>query len=52
MIVAINDLPFKCQFKNKHEAVEKIRQWMGLCKKLESEEVSKVKPTNKKSSIN
>ena len=43
MIVAINDLPFRYQFANKYEAIKSIRQWMNICKTLESAEASNVR---------
>lgn len=38
MIAAINDMPFQERFSCKEEAINKIRQWMEVCKKIESEE--------------
>lgn len=38
MIAAINDMPFQERFSCKEEAIKKIRQWMEVCKKIESEE--------------
>lgn len=37
MIAVINDLSFEKIFSNKNEAVEKIHQWMDICKKVESQ---------------
>ena len=37
MIAAINDLPFGKVFSSKQEAVTKVRQWMKICKEIESE---------------
>lgn len=42
MIAIVNDLPFQEQFSNKKKAEEKIRQWLLVCKKLESAEVSAI----------
>lgn len=43
MKAAINDLSFKRAFPSKQEAIEKVRQWMDICKKIESGEMTAVK---------
>ncbi len=43
MIAVINDLSFKRSFPNKNEAVDKVRQWMNICKKIESKETTAAK---------
>lgn len=42
MIVVINDLSFKKFFSDKYEAIEKVRQWMNICKKMELQETTAV----------
>jgi len=42
MIVAVNDLSFKRMYQSKEEAVDGIRQWMYVCKKIESRETTAV----------
>lgn len=42
MTAIMNDLPFQEQFGNKTEAIEKIQQWLMICKKLESSQASEV----------
>lgn len=42
MIVVINDLSFKRKFLDKNEAIKKVRQWMNICKKIESKEITAV----------
>lgn len=42
MIVAINDLSFNRNFSNKNEAINKVHQWMDICKEIESQETTAV----------
>lgn len=42
MVAAINDLSFGKKFSNKEEAVQKVRQWMEVCKKLELQETTAI----------
>ncbi len=42
MVAAVNDLSFENQFSSKREAVEKVRQWMKVCKKLEAKETTAI----------
>lgn len=42
MIAAINDLSFHKIFSNKNEAVQKVHQWMDICRKMESQETTAI----------
>lgn len=42
MMAAINDLSLKSTFSSKNEAIKKVRQWMDICKKIESQETTAV----------
>lgn len=42
MVAAINDLSFDEKFSNKNEAVQKVRQWMNICKKIEANETTEI----------
>lgn len=42
MNAAINDLSFESAFSSKEEAMEMVHQWMNICKKIESGEITVV----------
>lgn len=42
MDAAVNDLSFDRVFSNKIEAVQKVRQWMNICKIIESQETTAI----------
>ena len=42
MIAAINDLSIYKIFSNKNEAVQKVHQWMDICRKIESQETTAI----------
>ena len=43
MNAAINDLSFERAFSSKEEAIEKVHQWINICRKIESGEMTAVK---------
>ncbi len=43
MIAAVNDLSFVKSFSSKQEAIQKVHQWMDICRKIESKETTEVK---------
>lgn len=46
MIAVINDLSFEKIFPNKNQAVNKVRQWMDICKRIESQETTAIDDIN------
>lgn len=46
MIAVINDLSFEKIFPNKNQAVDKVRQWMDICKRIESQETTAIDDIN------
>lgn len=42
MIAAINDLSFEKTFQSKEEAVQKLHQWLDVCRKIEAQETTAI----------
>ena len=43
MNAAINDLSFAKSFSSKEEAIDKVRQWMEVCRRIESGEMTEIR---------